>query len=906
MSEVTPASTSDQAGNTRRAAASPALTAQLALNAKGHIVQAGAGAGRLWQTDPAKLAGMPLPTLFSFEIVSADPEWAEAQWDVLLASALDRSISLEAQPFESGPTKVLLRIETAAGGDAAYFATVTPAAAVVTDSGHDASPSNLLPAHGPVGFFDLNFKSGRIHYSAAWKRQLGYAEHELDDSYDSWLKLIHPDDSGAAPDQVRKKPAGATSRSFSVEIRMQHRRSHWVWLQSSGVQFFSADGRLERVTGVHLDISERKELEEQSLLSDERLERLAGDDALAVFDLDFAHQSYWFSPGWSRLTGHEPDNEANEQLAAFSAALPAEAAETGVAAFLEAPASGQPSFLAPVTLRHADGGTCPVLLGAHRQYSRKRELLRVVGYAVPLPVATVPTASPATTEARATVLTAVDPLLASALGALGEGVILADAQGHVVYLNARAERLTGTSLATARDQPLTEVFRLVNRSDSQPDESAIDLVLAAEGTPRLHTDHALATVGDGAPVPIAWTVSQARDVHDKVAGTVIVFRDPNEMTLTPEELIRANRFDSLGQLAGGIAHDFNNLLTTILGGVSLARENRDYSGLEDAEKACAAAKGLTKQLLAFAKGSGGAHQQVVAPAELLRDAIRIAAAGSTAKIQVEADDSTGPVQVDRGQMLQVFQNLIINALQAMADPSKGVIWLRAINIELAADQLPPLAAGRYVQFEVQDNGSGIPPAILEKIFDPFFTTKKSGTGLGLATVLSIVRRHGGQIGVDSTPGTGTTFTVFLPIADRPVEVEARRAPSLRFGTGRILFMDDDPKICDLTASMLTSLDYTFDIAKHGEEAITLYRRYLKIGRPYDAVIMDLTIVGGMGGEEAFRALRELDPDVRAIVSSGYDNDEMAQRFLDLGFCGYLTKPYRIGELGKIIKTVLGK
>lgn len=882
------------------------VAAQLALNARGHVLHAGAGAGRLWQTDPAKLAGVPLSTLFSFEIVSADPEWAEAQWDVLLTSSLERSIPLEAQPFESGPVKVHLRIEAAAGGEVAYFATVTPVTAMSTESGAEGSSSSLLPAHGPVGFFDLNFKSGRIFYSAAWKRQLGYAEHELEDSYDSWLKLIHPDDSSAAPDQIRKKPAGTTSRSFSVEIRMQHRRGHWVWLQSSGVQFFSSEGRLERVTGVHLDISERKELEEQSLLSDERLERLAGDDALAVFDLDFAHQTYWFSPGWSRLTGHEPGNESQEQLAAFSAALPDEAAEAGVAAFLEAPASGQPSFLAPVTLRHADGGSCPVLLGAHRQYSRKRELLRVVGYAVPLPVAATAPIPASSAEARSALITAVDPLIANALGTIGEGVILADAQGQVVYLNPHAERLTGSSLASVRKQPLNEVFRLVHRSDGRPDESAVDLVLAAERTPRLHNDHALAPIGDNAPVPIAWTVSQARDTRDRVAGTVVVFRDPTEMTLTPEELIRANRFDALGQLAGGIAHDFNNLLTTILGGVSLARENRDYSGLEDAEKACAAAKGLTKQLLAFAKGSGGAHQQVVAPAELLRDAIRIAAAGSTAKIHLEVDDSTGPVEIDRGQMLQVFQNLIINAIQAMADPAKGVIWLRASNIELTADQLPPLAAGRYVQFEVQDNGSGIPPAILEKIFDPFFTTKKSGTGLGLATVLSIVRRHGGQIGVDSTAGAGTTFTVFLPIADRPIEVEARRAPSLRFGTGRILFMDDDPKICDLTASMLTSLDYTFDIAKHGEEAITLYRRYLKIGRPYDVVIMDLTIVGGMGGEEAFRALRELDPDVRAIVSSGYDNDEMAQRFLDLGFCGYLTKPYRVGELGKVIKTVLGK
>jgi CheY-like chemotaxis protein len=219
--------------------------------------------------------------------------------------------------------------------------------------------------------------------------------------------------------------------------------------------------------------------------------------------------------------------------------------------------------------------------------------------------------------------------------------------------------------------------------------------------------------------------------------------------------------------------------------------------------------------------------------------------------------------------------------------------------------VPSLPAGDYVEFEVRDNGSGIKPEHVAKIFDPFFTTKKHGTGLGLATVLSIVRKHGGQIGLDTQLGVGTAFTVYLPKADKPVEVQARKAASLRFGTGRILFMDDDAKISTLTATMLQSLDYKFDLAKDGDEAIALYKRYLNIGRPYDAVIMDLTVVGGMGGEECFAELKKLDPDVRAIVASGYDNDEMARQFLDRGWCGYLTKPYRVTELGKILKQVLG-
>ena len=423
--------------------------------------------------------------------------------------------------------------------------------------------------------------------------------------------------------------------------------------------------------------------------------------------------------------------------------------------------------------------------------------------------------------------------------------------------------------------------------------------------PLIGTDALEPAIEGEPPLPIVWTARAAYGPDGKARGVVIVFRNPEEMTLTPEELVKANRFEALGLLAGGIAHDFNNLLTTILGAVSLAKDNRDYTALGDAEKACMTAKGLTKQLLSFAKGGAGT-QTVTAAREILEDSIKIAAAASTAEIVLEVPAGTEPVLIDRAQILQVFQNLMVNALQAMPPPPhKPRLQIRASNVTLGDNQVPSLAAGDYVEFEVRDNGSGIKPEHVEKIFDPFFTTKKHGTGLGLATVLSIVRKHGGQIALNTQVGVGTAFTAYLPKADKPVEVQARRAASLRFGTGRVLFMDDDPKISALTATMLQSLDYKFDLAKNGDEAIALYKRYQNIGRPYDAVIMDLTVVGGMGGEECFTELKQLDPEVRAIVASGYDNDEMARQFLDKGFCGYLTKPYRVTDLGKVLKTVLG-
>src|SRR5690606_32353978 len=388
---------------------------------------------------------------------------------------------------------------------------------------------------------------------------------------------------------------------------------------------------------------------------------------------------------------------------------------------------------------------------------------------------------------------------------------------------------------------------------------------------------------DGALHPIVWTARQVWNDDGQITGIVVVFRDPQEMSLTPEELIRANRFESLGLLAGGISHDFNNLLTTILGGISSAKENREFNHLDDAEAACLAAKTLTRQLLTFAKGGGNAIHQTVPTLDLLQNAVRMAAAGSTVRVTLETAEGIHPLRVDRGQIMQVFQNLVINAIQAIPEPDAGLIRLRAINVRLGDGDVAPLPAGDYVQIEVSDTVAGIPPDVAEHIFAPFFTTKKNGTGLGLATVLSIVRRHGGQLGMDTRISEGTTFTVFLPKAEEPVQTETRAAPSLRFGTGRILLMDDDPKICELTGGMIASLEYTHDTARNGEEAIPLHRRYHSGCRPYDVVILDLTTTGGMGGEECFRRLREIDPDVRAIASSGYDDDELAQRLLEKGF-----------------------
>jgi len=325
---------------------------------------------------------------------------------------------------------------------------------------------------------------------------------------------------------------------------------------------------------VHIDISERKEFEEAVLVSEERFEELTNHGPLGAFDLNFAAGRYWFSPAWKRLLGYEADDLTDGADTLTQVMHPDDAAG-GLTDFFLSRHPGQTAYLDLCRLRHKDGHYLWVLGGVFRQVSRKRELLRVLGFhcALPaeLPVAGGPPIPPA--------------LLTGALAELQEGLVLVDATGRIMFANDKAARLLGETPEALPGRPLAEVFRLVRRVGGQPADFPVDQLLAL-GEPVPLTDDCALVRGEGAePQPLSFSARPVQDSAAKTIGAAIVFRNPQEMTLTPEELVRANRFESLGALAGGIAHDFNNLLTTILGGISLAKDNRDSSGLADSENA---------------------------------------------------------------------------------------------------------------------------------------------------------------------------------------------------------------------------------------------------------------------------------------------------------------------------------
>jgi signal transduction histidine kinase/sensor domain CHASE-containing protein/CheY-like chemotaxis protein/PAS domain-containing protein len=373
-----------------------------------------------------------------------------------------------------------------------------------------------------------------------------------------------------------------------------------------------------------------------------------------------------------------------------------------------------------------------------------------------------------------------------------------------------------------------------------------------------------------------------------------------------EELMKAQKLESLGVLAGGIAHDFNNLLTGIMGNISLARmlaapESKITGRLEEAEKASLRAKDLTQQLLTFSRG-GAPVKKSVSIKQLLLDSVAFSLRGSNVKSGFSIPEDIWPVDVDAGQMSQVLNNLVINADQAM--PDGGIITVRAENVEIGPDIHIPLSEGRYVKISVEDQGIGIPETNLDRIFDPYFTTKTKGSGLGLATVYSIIRNHGGLITVETRAGSGTIFHLYIPASDISPQQFDDMVSKPHHGKGKILVMDDEDIILEVAGEILCNLGYEVEICVNGTEAISMYEQAFHLGEPYAAVLMDLTIPGGVGGKETIELLMEIDPQVKGIVSSGYSNDPVMAHFDEYGFRGVVSKPYNAEELGRTLNMVI--
>jgi len=403
-------------------------------------------------------------------------------------------------------------------------------------------------------------------------------------------------------------------------------------------------------------------------------------------------------------------------------------------------------------------------------------------------------------------------------------------------------------------------------------------------------------------------------LYHNVAGearAVIISREITARKKLEEEMLKISKLESLGILAGGIAHDFNNVLMGIIGNLTLAKKRVDphervYDLLIRAEKVSYKAKNLTEQLITFSRG-GLPVKKIGNVNEIVRDSAQFTLTGTSLECKYRLSEDIPCAEIDDGQISQVITNLVINAKQSMTD--KGTIEISTDSCELHENSGVPLPAGKYVRIIIRDNGCGIAKEYITKIFDPYFTTKSSGSGLGLSTSYSIIRNHNGFITVESEKDAGSCFTIYLPARNGVVsELSDRRPETLdvcKFGAGRrILVMDDDESVVGPLTEMLTDMGFDVESSYDGDEAVILYKKFSEMGSPFTLVIMDLIVPGGMGGVEALAALRDFDPNVRAVVSSGYSSDPVMANFADHGFCGVLVKPYRVEDMESLLGGIL--
>ena len=530
-------------------------------------------------------------------------------------------------------------------------------------------------------------------------------------------------------------------------------------------------------------------------------------------------------------------------------------------------------------------------------------------------------------------------LLEKTFASLHDAIFIVDAQTEkIIDCNPTATKIFGYKREEILDRAIG--FLYVNENENK--EFTDHLKSDVEKKGFLFSRDVSMKRKDETIFPAEYSALPLEDDRGRVIGWVNVVRDITDQNKMEEELIRTEKLEALGILAGGIAHDFNNLMIGVLGNISLIKnfmvqQDEAYGIVKDIEKAALRTRDLTRQLLTFSKG-GYPVKKIASITEIMRESVHFALSGSNVKCQFSIPDDIWAVNVDEGQIGQAINNIVLNAIHAM--PRGGIIEIGFENLTIAEDNVirctgcsdrcienriycprqescpalcrivsqtergVMLGEGEYVRITVKDHGIGIAKEYLPKIFDPYFTTKQDGSGLGLATAYSVLKRHGGHIDVESEIGVGTTFHIYLPATREKFMPSITQEKILLRGNGNILVMDDKEVVRDAAKRMLNSIGYDSVLARDGSEAIAIYKKALQSGKPFDAVILDLTVPGGMGGKEAVKKMLEIDPTAKAIVSSGYSNDPVMSEFKKYGFVGLLEKPYRMRELRDTLLKVI--
>ncbi|NLE02863.1 MAG: PAS domain S-box protein [Fibrobacter sp.] len=486
--------------------------------------------------------------------------------------------------------------------------------------------------------------------------------------------------------------------------------------------------------------------------------------------------------------------------------------------------------------------------------------------------------------------------LAVTLRSIADGVISASVNGDILFLNNAAEHITGWSAQDAIGKKIDQIYKVskvVSKDSAEISTSQEKMQLISKS---------------GSVYIISESVAPIIGSEGEVLGNVYIFKDISDREILEEELFRARKLESVNLLASGLAHDFNNILTGIITNLFIAKmnckiEDEIYQIITNAEKAAFRASSLTKQLISFSKDCNASDKEITSIKSLIEESVGFYLSGSKSDYRLEFGEQLWNVEVDRAQIDQVLNNLIINADQAM--PNGGIITVKAENIILDDTRNLPLKSGNFVKVSIVDEGDGIPPENLQRIFDPYFTTKKEGNGLGLSSAFTIIQKHGGHISVNSHQGKGSVFSIFLPALMTSESSDGNTGINeLQRGKGKILVLDDEEVIRKSADRLLSHLGYKVYIAHEGAVALDLYKAAMNNDAPFDVLILDLTIPGGKGASDIIDDILTLNSNAKVIVSSGYSNDEVMVNFKSYGFSAAISKPYNVEDLSRLLQDLI--
>jgi PAS domain S-box-containing protein len=710
--------------------------------------------------------------------------------------------------------------------------------------------------------------------------------------YPAFLEVFLPNGDLVPLEQwgVPRALRGETVTNAEYTLRRKDTGETWV----GSFSFAPIRDRADLITGsvvVGRDITEHKRVEELVRESEENYRTLANSGMALIWTSGTDKKCNYFNQAWLRFTGRTLEQELGD---GWTDSVHPDDLAYCFKIYTEA-FDQRKTFSMDYRMRRHDGEFRWIQDEGTPRHDSRGTFLGYIGHCLDI-----------TERKRMEVaLLESDERFAQLAEQSGTFIWEVDAQGLYTYASPVVEKVLGY-----RPDELINRMHFYDLHPKSDRDSFKTNALGAFQRKEAFTNFVnAAQAQDGRAVWLVTTGQPLLNADGSLRGYRGSDTDITARTQKEAEQQKIDQLQSIGTLAGGIAHDFNNILLGIFGNISIAMDvlsqaHPSYAPLAEAEKSMNRAVRLTTQLLTFAKG-GAPVKEHIGLGEMVEEVARFDLTGSNVSLAYHHAEDLWPVDADKGQLQQVISNLVINARQAM--PAGGILTITMENAELLPEAFPGLSAGRYVKATVQDAGSGIEPNVISHIFDPYFTTKQTGNGLGLATAWSIINKHNGHIGVVSLIGKGTTFTFYLPASTSPQPMESKPPAAecpAPVRPAKILVMDDEEMVCDLVVKMLTRFGYSASTSHSGQEAIALYRQALEAGASFDLVIMDLTIPGGIGGKEAVKDLLAIDPNVRAIVSSGYADDPVMANPTKYGFKGTVAKPYTARALRETVARAL--